>query len=102
LTPTWVHFDKRFGTPACIEGGFPVLAQGSSGIYVLVLQDSLNAIGYTGSGLDGYFGAGTRLAVIDFQKAQGLNADGIAGCATWESLTSLANGIGLTGTVANP
>ncbi len=25
LTPTWVHFDKRFGTPACSTGGFPQL-----------------------------------------------------------------------------
>ena len=25
LSPTWVHFDKRFGTPACSSGGYPLI-----------------------------------------------------------------------------
>ncbi|MBC7765625.1 MAG: peptidoglycan-binding protein [Hyphomonadaceae bacterium] len=102
LTPTWVHVDRRFGVPACAAGGFPTLSVGSRGVYVLVLQDALNALGYTGAGLDGYFGNGTRLAVVSFQRAQGLGADGVVGCATWERLTSLANGVGLTSTVVRP
>ena len=102
LTPTWVHFDKRTGTPACAIGGYPMVMQGSVGVYVLILQDALNALGYTGSGLDGYFGSGTRNAVISFQRAQGLGADGIAGCLTWESLTTMAVSIGNTSTVVSP
>lgn len=102
LTPTWVHIDRRLGPPACPGGGYPRLATGSRGIYVLVLQDALNALGYIGSGLDGYFGPGTRSAVVNFQRAQGLSADGVVGCNTWRRLTSLANGIGLTPTVLNP
>lgn len=101
LTPTWVHFDRRTGIPAC-GAGYPMVMQGSVGVYVLVLQDALNALGYTGSGLDGYFGSGTRTALMNYQRAQGLAADGIAGCQTWENLTTQAVGIGRTPTVVNP
>lgn len=45
-TPTWVHFDKRFGTPACSTGGFPLLRRGSISNYVLIAQDDLNTLGY--------------------------------------------------------
>lgn len=102
LTPTWVHFDTRQVPSACPTGGYPLLSIGSVGNYVLTLQDALNALGYTGSGLDGYFGNGTRNAVINFQRAQGLGADGIVGCQTWERLTQLAFAIGRTPTVVNP
>jgi len=102
LTPTWVHFDARESPPACAAGGYPLVRQGSVGIYVLTLQDALNALGYTGSGLDGYFGSGTRNAVIRFQRDYGLDPDGIVGCLTWEALTEAAVGIGRTATVVNP
>ncbi|MGI6777856.1 MAG: peptidoglycan-binding domain-containing protein [Acetivibrionales bacterium] len=101
LTPTWVHLDKRMGPAAC-EFGYPLLRQGNVNQYVLVLQDALNAIGFTGSGLDGIFGSGTRTAVIRFQQSQGLSADGIVGCSTWTALTRAARGIGQTPTVVNP
>lgn len=102
LTPTWVHFDARQSPPACEAGGYPLVRTGSVGVYVLVLQDALNALGFTGSGLDGYFGSGTRGAVIRYQNARGLSADGIVGCNTWESLTEEAVAIGQTPTVVDP
>ncbi len=102
LTPTWVHMDARATPPACAAGGYPLVLTGSVGNYVLVLQDALNALGYTGSGLDGYFGSGTRNAVINYQRDNGLAQDGIVGCLTWEALTEAAVGIGRTGTVINP
>lgn len=102
LTPTWVHFDARATPPACVAGGYPLVRQGSVNNYVLTLQDALNALGYTGSGLDGIFGGGTRNAVISFQRAEGLSADGIVGCQTWERLTELAVSIGQTPTVVSP
>ncbi len=102
LTPTWVHVDKRMGTPACAAGSFPLLRIGSKGVYVFVLQDALNAVGFTGAGLDGVYGAGTARAVSAFQASRGLGADGVAGCNTWNALSSAANGIGLTSTVVNP
>jgi len=100
LTPTWVHFDKRM-LPAACQFGYPLVMPGSINQYVLVLQDALNALGFTGSGLDGIFGPGTRQALINFQRSQGLAPDGIAG-ATWTALTMAARGIGQTPTVVMP
>jgi hypothetical protein len=102
MTPTWVHFDKRLGPPACPGGGYISLSLGSRGVYVLILQDALNAVGVTGSGLDGIFGEKTRDAVTRYQQLNRLSADGFVGCATWRSLTSKANGIGQTPTVLMP
>ena len=52
LTPTWVHFDKRRGTPACSTGGYPLIKQGSRGAYVCIAQDDLNTLGFRTNGLD--------------------------------------------------
>ena len=102
LTPTWVHMDKRLLPPACASGGYIALREGSRGVYVLILQDALNALGFTGSGLDGYFGRGTKRAVVNFQRSAGLAADGRVGCQTWTALAKRAVGIGRTATVVNP
>lgn len=102
LTPTWVHFDKRLAPPACPGGGYISLSPGMKGVYVLVLQDALAALGFTSGGLDGVFGQGTKDAVMNFQKANGLKPDGIVGCATWTALTKKAKGIGKTSTVIMP
>ena len=91
LTPTWVHFDARWKPPAC-EAGYPVTRQGSRGIYVCTLQDALGTIGISGVNIDGLFGPITVNAVMNFQRSQGLSADGIVGCATWTRLTAIANG----------
>lgn len=99
LTPRWVHVDKRYGNPACASGGYPPLAFGSRGVYVFTLQDALSALGFTGGGLDGIYGAGTQRAVSNFQSAQGLAVNGTADCPTWLRLTSMANGVGQTSTV---
>lgn len=52
ITPTWVHFDKRFGKPACSSGGYPQLKRGSLSTYVLIAQDDLNTLGFSTGGLD--------------------------------------------------
>lgn len=101
MTPTWVHFDKRYGTPAC-SAGFPVLRNGSRGVYVLILQDALNALGYSTRTLDGAFGNNTRSALISYQRRNGLTADGVVGCATWTRIVSQVVGIGRTPTVIDP
>ncbi len=101
LTPTWVHFDKRFGTPACSTGGYPLIRQGSISTYVLVAQDCLNTLGFSTNGLDGIFGSGTKNAVIRFQNANGLSADGVVGCNTWRELTGSVVGRGRTNTTIN-
>lgn len=101
MTPTWVHFDKRYGRSAC-SAGYPALRQGSRGVYVLILQDALNALGYTTYSLDGVFGNNTRNALIAFQRNNGLGADGVCGCATWTRIVNEAVGIGRTPTVIEP
>ncbi|MDD3429393.1 MAG: peptidoglycan-binding domain-containing protein [Oscillospiraceae bacterium] len=100
LTPTWVHFDRRYGTPACGgTSGYPTLRKGSKSTYVLILQDSLNALGYSTKTLDGAFGNNTYTALVNYQKANGLTADGICGCSTWKRIAGMVIGIGRTPTV---
>lgn len=98
ISPTWVHFDKRFGTPACSTGGYPQLKKGSISNYVLIAQDDLNTLGFRTGGLDGIFGVQTRNAVIQYQTSRGLSADGIIGCNTWRSLQENVVGTGRTST----
>lgn len=101
LTPTWVHFDKRFGTAACSTGGYPLIKRGSLSNYVLVAQDDLNTLGYSTNGLDGIFGSATQNAVKAYQTDKGLTADGIVGCNTWRSLQEDVVGTGATSTTIN-
>ncbi len=98
ISPTWVHFDKRFGTPACSSGGFPLLKRGSISNYVLIAQDDLNTLGFRTGGLDGIFGSQTRNAVLQYQRSRSLSADGIIGCNTWRSLQENVVGTGRTNT----
>lgn len=100
-TPTWVHFDKRFGKSACPSGGFPLLRRGSISNYVLIAQDDLNTLGYSTGGLDGIFGSKTQQAVRSYQQQVGLLADGIVGCNTWRSLQEAVVGTGPTDTTIN-
>ena len=101
VTPTWVHFDKRFGTPACSYGGYPTLKRGSVSNYVLIAQDDLNILGYRTNGLDGIFGSATQTAVRNYQAKVGLQVDGIVGCNTWNSLQEAVVGTGATSTTIN-
>jgi zinc D-Ala-D-Ala carboxypeptidase len=67
------------------------LASGSSGNDVRELQIRLS--GYPGYGavlaIDGAFGAGTRSALIRFQQAWGLAADGVAGPQTYNRIYAM-------------
>lgn len=101
LSPTWVHFDRRFGVPACSTGGYPILKQGTRGNYVCIMQDDLNTLGYVTGGLDGVFGGQTQNAVKSYQKSRGLVIDGIVGCNTWRSLQENVVGTGATKTTIN-
>ena len=64
----------------------PMLRTGSRGDAVRKLQELLNAKGYTCGSVDGIFGSKTYAAVLAFQKANGLGADGIVGSLTWGKL----------------
>ena len=101
LSPTWVHFDRRYGTPACSSGGYPLIRQISRGNYVCIAQVDLITLGYTTGGLDGVFGGQTFTAVKRYQASRGLVADGIIGCNTWRSLQENVVGTGATSTTIN-
>ena len=101
MTPTWVHFDRRYGKPACrsTTAGYPTLRRGSRGCYVMILQDALSTLGYqTGSRIDGLFGTRTEEALRGYQRRTSLTVDGVCGCNSWKKITTAVIGIGRTKT----
>ena len=62
-----------------------VLRLGDEGPEVEALQTELTAVGCA-CDADGIFGAGTEQAVINFQNAFSLDADGVVGHATRAAL----------------
>lgn len=97
LTPRWVHFDERQ-----VASGYPLVRQGSKGVYVCILQDGLTTLGYDTGGLDGIFGGKTNTAVRNFQTRNGLSSDGLVGNRTWNALMNQINGKGATSTTILP
>lgn len=68
-----------------------VLRNGEKGEPVRELQESLQALGYTGRNgrplmADGDFGANTEHALREYQRDHGLKVDGVAGPKTLESV----------------
>ncbi len=63
-----------------------ILRQGSKGNEVKEMQRRLKQWGYYNGSVDGVFGAGTKKAVVAFQKKNGIVADGIVGLATYKAL----------------
>ena len=62
--------------------------------HVTRLQKALTALGYFVEKCDGYYGSKTEAAVMAYQKARGLTADGIAGRATLSKINEdIENGI---------
>ena len=72
-------------TPAPADGN---LRQGSSGSEVKELQEQLIRLGYLTGKADGKFGAKTYEALVAFQRANRLTADGVAGPKTLKKLKS--------------
>ncbi len=72
-----------------------VVAWGSRGAQVSLVQQKLKQYGYYDGAVDGVFGKETYNAVVWFQEKNGLKADGAVGPSTAAAL-----GITLTGTVA--
>lgn len=75
-----------------------LLRQGSRGQDVITLQYLLSVISEYYPGIpapapDGIFGRNTYSAVSAFQRAMGLNADGIVGPLTWQALYDVYLGI---------
>ncbi|MGD1714051.1 peptidoglycan-binding domain-containing protein [Dapis sp. BLCC M172] len=60
-----------------------VLAKGDKGSKVKTLQTRLEKMGFNPGPIDGVFGVKTTGAVKEFQKSQGIKADGIVNQNTW-------------------
>ncbi|MEG1677025.1 MAG: peptidoglycan-binding protein [Clostridia bacterium] len=65
-----------------------VLRYGSKGVEVTTLQNRLIELGYLAGQADGNFGISTKTALMSFQKASNLSADGIAGAKTLTALNA--------------
>lgn len=63
-----------------------MLTNGTRGSDVTRLQQTLRSRGFNPGGVDGVFGARTRAAVVAYQRARGLSADGVVGPNTSRSL----------------
>lgn len=72
------------GVPAGVVPS-PVLRRGAGGAAVMCLQARLRRLGYK-LGVDGKLGPNCEDALIAFQRAHGLKADGVAGPAVWRAL----------------
>lgn len=68
--------------------GLPTVKSGSRGDAAKIVQGALIANGFScgSSGIDGVFGSASVSALKNYQKAQGITADGIVGPATWGKL----------------
>ena len=86
---TWAKlYDTTAALPAAstTAGTQPMVYRGSRGDVVRKLQELLNKKGFDCGAADGIFGSKTYAAVVAFQKANGLSADGIVGPLTWGKL----------------
>ncbi len=78
--------------PTTVAAPSVPLKPGDSGAQVKVLQVALASLGYSPGTIDGNYGTATQNAVVQFQKAAGLTADGVVGPQTRRALrTALLN-----------
>ncbi len=96
-TPTWVHMDRRYGTPACrgtTAGYPPTLRRGSRAVMSAILRDALSTLGYqTGSRIDGIFGARTCAAT---RSAPACGWTAYAAAIAGKKISTAVIGIGRT------
>lgn len=77
----WDLWGANEAAPAPTASAHPLLRLGDRGADVKLLQARLSV-----TPVSGLFGPITRAAVVAFQKAHGLEADGIVGAQTWQAL----------------
>ena len=84
---------NALGLPLYDENGvianMSIMKQGSRGDEVRLLQENLNALGYSCGTPDGKYGANTAAAVRKFQMEHGLAVDGKAGPMTLAAIDQL-------------
>lgn len=77
-----------------------ILRYDSQGDAVRKLQQDLTALGYYNGTVSGHFGSKTEAAVMNFQKKNGLTADGIAGAKTLSAIQSKLSGSSSSGSTS--
>ena len=102
---TWGTLDGVDASPVAAAspttgGAGPLLRQGSQGEPVRALQSRLQELGFDPGPIDGDFGPRTLDAVTAFQRARGLEVDGIVGPQTWNALGVTVDGAGPVGGAA--
>ncbi len=88
------ELNSQFGAGLAVDGIFGSctraacvnVRRGAEGNITRTLQGFLICHGYDTNGFDGIFGSGTESAVVAFQRANGLEDDGIAGKLTFAKL----------------
>lgn len=80
---------------------YGLLKYGSRGTGVIKVQQALKSKGYSLGSADGIYGLMTKSAVIRYQKANGLLADGIAGRQTQSKLFGTATATTFSSTTAS-
>ena len=71
----------------------PVLRRGAHCAEVELLQKRLSKAGFQPGRIDGRFGPGTEAALLAFQRANKLLADGAVGPITWQALGGAGDGL---------
>jgi peptidoglycan hydrolase-like protein with peptidoglycan-binding domain len=77
---------QRIGTGSSSAPASDTLMLNDSGAQVSELQRRLITLGYFDGPATGFFGSQTQAAVINFQQANGIAADGMVGRGTAEAL----------------
>ncbi|MBW4515619.1 MAG: peptidoglycan-binding protein [Timaviella obliquedivisa GSE-PSE-MK23-08B] len=77
---------QRIGTGSTPVPVSTTLRLNDTGAQVSELQRRLITLGYFDGSATGFFGSQTQAAVINFQQANGITADGIVGIGTAEAL----------------
>ena len=88
-----VESDQAVVSPGSEQGESSKFSGGADGLQIIrvkvnpeKVQRALKSAGvYTGK-VDGKIGAGTKQAIVEFQKSHGLKADGVLGKKTWDEL----------------
>ena len=86
VTPTPALEITPTPAPQTATYSYNTLRKNDQGQDVMMLQKALAELGYLNGAEDGIYGTGTQTAVKNFQKDNGLDADGIAGKMTLEVL----------------
>ena len=84
----YIQTDDTILTKKHYDNGEYILQKGDSGELVKELQADLKTLGFYKNSCDGNFGDQTKDAVIAFQKANSLTADGVAGTSTLKKIAA--------------